>query len=119
MGRQGRKAVLDLVPRLRRAKELDAVVVNCENIAGGRGDTPEIADELLRSEIDILSSGNHIWDFKEINDYLEQEPRLLRPANYPEGAPGSAQSCNGTSTIMPWRNRPTLGTNNGAWSSLA
>ncbi len=87
VGRPGRDAVLGLVPRLRDERRLDAIVVNCENVASGRGVTPDIADRLLRSGVDVLTGGNHIWRFKEIESYLEEEPRLVRPANYPN-APG-------------------------------
>jgi len=87
VGRPGREAVLGLVPRLRAERALDAVVVNGENDASGRGITPEIADRFLRSGVDVLTGGNHIWRFKEIETYIEEEPRLVRPANYPN-APG-------------------------------
>jgi calcineurin-like phosphoesterase len=87
VGKPGRNAVLALVPKLRRERELDAVVVNCENSAGGKGVTPELADELLRADIDVLTSGNHIWQYRDIKAYLEHESRLIRPANYPR-APG-------------------------------
>jgi hypothetical protein len=87
VGRPGRVAALDLVPRLRRERGLDAVIVNCENAAGGKGVTPEIADGLLANGADVLVSGNHVWQYREIGHYLESQPRLLRPANYPR-APG-------------------------------
>jgi 2',3'-cyclic-nucleotide 2'-phosphodiesterase len=87
VGKPGRNAVLALVPRLRRERRLDAVVVNCENVAGGKGVTPELADELLRADIDVLTSGNHIWQYRDIKAYVEHESRLIRPANYPR-APG-------------------------------
>src|SRR5205809_3100346 len=86
VGKQGREAVETLVPKLRTELALDAVIVNCENVAGGRGVTPEIADSLLEVA-DVLTSGNHIWHFRSINDYLDRQPRLIRPANYPN-APG-------------------------------
>jgi hypothetical protein len=87
VGQPGRQATLGLVPRLRQERGLDAVVVNCENAARGKGVTPEIADSLLAHGADVLVSGNHVWQFREIAQYLETEPRLLRPANYPR-APG-------------------------------
>jgi metallophosphoesterase (TIGR00282 family) len=64
--------------------------VNVENAAGGYGVTPEIVQEILAHGVDALTSGNHLWDKREILPYLPQEPRLLRPANYPRGAPGSS-----------------------------
>jgi metallophosphoesterase (TIGR00282 family) len=66
----------------------DLVIANGENSAGGFGITPEIADELLFLGIDVLTSGNHVWDKKEIEPYLGKQDRLIRPANYPEGNPG-------------------------------
>ena len=67
----------------------DFVVANIENAAGGFGLTPQIAAEILDSEIDLLTSGNHIWDKRTIVPYLSEQPRLLRPCNYPEGTPGT------------------------------
>jgi metallophosphoesterase (TIGR00282 family) len=87
VGRPGRRAAVGLLGRLRREHAADAVVVNCENAARGRGVTPEIADSLLHAGADVLTSGNHVWHYREISDYLENEPRLVRPANYPR-APG-------------------------------
>ena len=73
--------------RICREEQIDFAIANVENAAGGFGVTPQIADDLLGLGIDVLTSGNHIWDKREIYDYLERQPRLLRPANYPE-APG-------------------------------
>jgi len=89
VGNPGREAVRALVPQLRRRHDLDLVVANCENVAGGAGVTPKTAQELLGFGVDFLTSGQHIWRYKEIGPYLNQEPRLIRPANYPSGAPGS------------------------------
>lgn len=89
VGNPGREAVRALVPQLRRRHDLDLVVANCENIAGGAGVTPKTAEELFRSGCDFLTSGQHIWRYKEVGPYLNQEPRLIRPANYPPGAPGA------------------------------
>ena len=78
-----------LVPRLIVRERIDLVVANAENAAGGAGVTPEAAKELLAAEVDLLTSGNHIWAKREIVPYLEQaDSRLLRPANYPPGSPG-------------------------------
>lgn len=68
---------------------MDFTVVNAENVAAGRGITPTLSDELLAMGVDVLTSGNHIWAQRGIERYLEEEPRLLRPANYPAGAPGT------------------------------
>ncbi len=88
-GKPGRQAVVHLVPKLIAARGIDIVVANCENVAGGAGVTPEAADELLAAEVDLLTSGNHIWSKREIVPYLDAKGcRLLRPANYPEGSPG-------------------------------
>jgi metallophosphoesterase (TIGR00282 family) len=87
VGKGGRTAVADLVPRLMN-DEIDFVIANGENAAGGIGITPQYAQMLFEQGVDVITSGNHIWRKKEIIPFLEQEPRLLRPANYPPGAPG-------------------------------
>ena len=88
-GKPGRQALQRAVPRLISRLGVDLVVANAENSAGGSGVTPDSADELLACEIDLLTSGNHIWQKREIVAYLERPgSRLLRPANYPAGAPG-------------------------------
>lgn len=88
VGKPGRMAVCRLLAALVARQRADFVVANCENVAGGAGVDPDSCRELLDAGVDVLTSGNHIWRRKEIGDYLEQEPRLLRPANYPAGAPG-------------------------------
>jgi metallophosphoesterase (TIGR00282 family) len=87
IGRPGREALKKCLPPLVEKYSPAFVVANAENAAGGVGLTPEIGAELLES-IDVLTSGNHIWDKKEALPYLEREPRLLRPANYPPLNPG-------------------------------
>jgi 2',3'-cyclic-nucleotide 2'-phosphodiesterase len=88
-GKPGRQAVKHFVPKLIAKHAVDLVVANAENSAGGSGVTPESADELLACEIDLLTSGNHIWSKREIVGYLERPgSKLLRPANYPKGSPG-------------------------------
>ena len=89
VGEPGRKSVIGRVPSLKRERQIDFVIVNGENSAGGRGITPKIAIDLLRSGIAVITSGDHIWDQKEIIDYLPTEPRMLRPLNYEEGTPGA------------------------------
>ena len=83
IGRPGRQAVASLLPGLKNEHAFDLVIANGENAAGGFGLTPKIADEIFGLGIDVITSGNHIWDQKEIEDYLRQNYRLLRPANYP------------------------------------
>lgn len=88
VGRSGRDAVSAALPGLRRALALDLVVANAENAAHGFGLTPEIARALFDAGCDALTLGNHAWDRREILAYIETEPRLLRPINYPPGTPG-------------------------------
>ena len=88
VGRPGRRAFLALVGSLVRRSRAEFVIVNCENAAGGFGVTPEIAEELLAGGADCLTSGNHIWKQRSVYGYIHQEPRLIRPANFPEGTPG-------------------------------
>lgn len=89
VGKPGRLAATALIPRLRKELQADAVIANGENLAGGYGVTPNLVSGLLRAGVDVITSGNHIWDRREGLPLLETEPRLLRPANYPSGNPGS------------------------------
>jgi hypothetical protein len=84
----GRGMVARHVPEIVAAEHIHLTIANCENAAGGFGITPQLADELFGYGVDVLTSGNHIWDKREIYDYLPRQPRLLRPANYPEDLPG-------------------------------
>jgi 2',3'-cyclic-nucleotide 2'-phosphodiesterase len=88
VGEPGRKAVIGRLPELKEKHALDFVIVNGENAAGGRGITGKITIELLRAGVSVVTTGDHIWDQKDIVSFLALEPRLLRPLNYPEGAPG-------------------------------
>ncbi len=88
-GKPGRRVVQEKIHSLIHEFRIDFCIANAENAAGGFGITPQIADELLHSEIDLLTSGNHIWDKRAIISYLADQPRLLRPHNYPSGTPGS------------------------------
>lgn len=88
VGRAGRRAVCDRMPQLRRHLGLDFVVVNGENAAHGFGISPEICREFYDAGVDVLTTGNHAWDRREIIDYIAGDDRLLRPLNYPEGTPG-------------------------------
>ena len=87
IGQPGRRALKKYLPRIREKHSLDFVVANAENAAGGIGITEEVGRELL-GLVDVMTSGNHIWDKKEALSYLEHEPKLLRPANYPPVNPG-------------------------------
>jgi len=88
MGEPGRRAVARVIPRLVSQRKIDLVIGNGENVAGGFGITPELAEELFSMGLSAITTGNHAWDKKEILDYFPRERRLLRPANYPEGVPG-------------------------------
>lgn len=88
MGRPARRAVRDLVPSLIKQEELDLVVANAENAAGGMGVDIKSTKELLSAGVNVLTSGNHIWKKKEIYAYLDEHGHLIRPANFPAGAPG-------------------------------
>jgi 2',3'-cyclic-nucleotide 2'-phosphodiesterase len=89
VGEPGRSAVIAQLPRLKESHAVDFVIVNGENAAGGRGITPKITIDLLRAGVSVITTGDHIWDQKEIISFIDTEPRLLRPVNYPPGAPGS------------------------------
>lgn len=88
VGEPGRRAVIDNVPRFKQELGVDFVIVNGENSAGGRGITPKISIDLLRCGVAVITSGDHIWDQKDIVPYIDTEPRLLRPINYPPNTPG-------------------------------
>ena len=88
VGRSGRQVVLDQVPQLRKSLKLDLVVVNGENAASGFGITVKLAEEFLANGVDVLTTGNHVWDQRELVSHIENMPRLLRPANLPAGTPG-------------------------------
>ncbi len=101
IGKPGRRTLQRLLPELRHQYELDYVIVNVENSAGGFGVTPAIIQELDALNIDCYSTGNHIWDKKEGLPLLSSDPRLLRPANYPEGNVGSGVYVGETAAGVP------------------
>lgn len=103
VGRAGRRVVCDELPRLRRQLDIDFAVVNGENAAGGFGITPRICEQFFAAGADVITTGNHAWDQKEIVPYFEREKRLLRPHNYPEGTPGS-----GVGLFADRQGRPVL-----------
>jgi metallophosphoesterase (TIGR00282 family) len=88
VGKPGRRAVATLVPRLREERQVDFVIANGENSAHGAGLTASTVDALLTSGVDVITSGDHVWDQKEVYEVIEREPRLLRPLNFPRAAPG-------------------------------
>src|SRR2546430_10876752 len=88
VGEPGRTAVIARLPELKERHALDFIIVNGENAAGGRGITGRITIDLLRAGVSVITTGDHIWDQKEILGFIDTEPRLLRPVNYPDGAPG-------------------------------
>ncbi|HYI90593.1 MAG TPA: YmdB family metallophosphoesterase, partial [Beijerinckiaceae bacterium] len=88
VGRPGRNAVVERLPALRERWRLDCVVVNGENAAGGFGLTEAICDEVLLAGADVVTLGNHAFDQREALVFIERQPRLVRPANYPAGTPG-------------------------------
>jgi metallophosphoesterase (TIGR00282 family) len=92
VGRPGRVIVERDLVRLREERAIDLVVANCENAAGGAGITPAIADDLFRAGVDVLTSGNHVWRKREAFELLKLDHRVLRPANYPDGAPGTGST---------------------------
>jgi hypothetical protein len=88
VGQPGRNAVKILLPKLREQHSLDFVIANGENSAGGSGITPMIAGEIFDAGVDVITSGDHVWDQKEVMELLANEKRFLRPLNYPAGTPG-------------------------------
>ena len=101
VGEPGRRAVRVLVPILRARHGLHLVVANGENSAGGSGITPETAAEIFAAGVDVITSGDHLWDQKEVMDLLINEPRFVRPLNYPSGTPGQ-----GSTVFQPEGARP-------------
>ena len=88
VGKPGRKAVRYFLPRLRETLGLDFIVANGENSAGGSGITPATASEIFEAGVDVITCGDHLWDQREVVSLLNNEPRFVRPENYPEGTPG-------------------------------
>lgn len=110
VGKPGRRAVNSLLPDLRRELRLDTVIANGENAAGGLGITSGTADELLSSGVDIITSGNHIWDKKEIIPHLDSAIPILRPLNYPPGTPGRGYTQAGDLMVINLLGRVFVGT---------
>ncbi len=116
VGEPGRKIIARHLPKIIESYSIDLVLGNGENAAGGFGITPDIADELFDYGIDVITTGNHVWDKKEIIPYIGKEQKLLRPANYPDSVPGAGsvviktQKCGtvGVLQIMGRVNMPLL-----------
>ena len=92
IGQPGREVIKELLPGLKEKNQIEITIANGENAAGGNGITPRIAEQLFDCGIDVITSGDHIWKNKEILKIIDKEPRVLRPANYPAGAPGKGYS---------------------------
>jgi len=108
IGKPGREAVRAVLPDLKREKSIDFVICNGENTAGGFGITADTATELLESGVDVLTSGNHIWDKKEIIPYMDEGLPLIRPANYPD-APGRGHLSSRGVTVVNLMGRVFMG----------
>ena len=88
VGSPGRAAVINHLAEIKKSEEVDFIIINGENAAGGRGLTPKISIDLLRAGAAVVTTGDHVWDQRDILDYFPTEPRLLRPINFPAEAPG-------------------------------
>jgi len=103
VAKPGRIAVLERIQDLREQHQIDFAIMNAENLAGGFSVTPQLCEQLFATGIDVMTSGNHIFDKKEAIEYIRKQPRLLRPANYPPNTPGSGSwvgKVNGTSVAV-------------------
>src|SRR5207245_10820547 len=89
VGEPGRNAVIARLPELKEQHDVDFIVVNGENAAGGRGITGKIRIDILRAGVSVVTTGDHVWDQRDILSFIDTEPRLLRPVNSPPGSPGS------------------------------
>jgi metallophosphoesterase (TIGR00282 family) len=103
VGRPGRRAVAQILPRLVARERVDFVVANCENASGGKGIDPRSAEELRDAGVDVLTSGNHVWQNRDIVPYLRETTRLLRPLNFAPGTPGR-----GWTVVEARRGRPAV-----------
>jgi 2',3'-cyclic-nucleotide 2'-phosphodiesterase len=100
-GKPGREVARRAIPALIERESLDFVIANVENAAAGFGITGDIADTILGYGVDVMTTGNHVWDKKEVLDYMPRQPKLLRPANFPAGAPGRGSYLGQTRTGEP------------------
>ncbi|NOQ42855.1 MAG: TIGR00282 family metallophosphoesterase [Dehalococcoidia bacterium] len=109
IGRPGRRAVRALLPGLRQEYAIDLIIANGENAAGGIGITTKTADELFESDVDVITSGNHIWAQREIIPTLDSSPAILRPLNYPQGVPGHGYFIKGEAMVVNLIGRTFIG----------
>jgi len=109
IGRPGRRAVSALVPGLRQEYGIDLVIANGENIAGGLGLTRETVEELFESDVDVITSGNHIWAQRDIIPALDSDLAILRPLNYPPGVPGHGYLTKGKTLVVNLLGRTFMG----------
>lgn len=111
VGKLGRKTVTAVLPELRRTHEIDLVIANGENTAGGRGLTPKTASALYQAGVDVITSGNHIWENREVYAMFEGEDPVIRPLNYPEGTPGRGVHTQDEVAIINVMGRAFMGIN--------
>ncbi len=109
IGRPGRRAARALLPGLRQEYAIDLIIANGENAAGGIGITTQTADELFESDVDVITSGNHIWAQREIIPTLDSSPAILRPLNYPQGVPGHGYFIKGEAMVVNLIGRTFIG----------
>ena len=109
IGRPGRRAVHALLPGLRQEYGIELVIANGENAAGGLGLTRETAEELIKSGVDVITSGNHIWAQREIMTALDSDLAILRPLNYPPGVPGHGYLIKGETLVVNLLGRTFIG----------
>jgi metallophosphoesterase (TIGR00282 family) len=103
VGSPGRMALRELLPEFIAKKKIDFIIANCENVAAGFGVTQKVVEELFRYKIDVLTSGNHIWNKREVLEFIGDFNRLLKPANYPASTPGAG------SVVVPMQNGECVG----------
>lgn len=114
VGRPGREVIAKRLPALRERAGVDFAIGNAENVAGGNGLTPDLAEKLLGSGLDCLTNGDHVWNKKELIPAIQKDPRLLRPANYPEEQPGRGwavyETLKGPVAVLNLQGRVFMGT---------
>ena len=98
VGKPGREALQDLLPQIREEHRIDFTIVNAENAAGGAGLTPRIAEQLLQIGCDVITLGDHVWDQKDLESYLDETDNVIRPANFPSETPGKGLCIKQTSS---------------------
>jgi metallophosphoesterase (TIGR00282 family) len=109
VGKLGRRTVSGVLPGVRSDYAIDLVIANGENAAGGRGLTPRTAEELFQAGVDVITSGNHVWENREVYPLFEGDAPIVRPLNYPEGAPGRGILRHGGVTVINLMGRTFMG----------